>query len=108
MPTSKFALRLLSIAEQDFLDIIEYLAAENPSAAHTAADRIEKQLENLRRHPYLGKVPSDIKLARMGYRVLVVGDYLIFYKVRGKTVLVYRIIHGAREILPLVNELDQH
>ncbi|MGQ0694239.1 MAG: type II toxin-antitoxin system RelE/ParE family toxin [Nitrospiraceae bacterium] len=105
MRTSKFALRLLSIAEQDFLGIIEYLAAENLSAAHTIMDQIEKRLQGLRRHPFLGRVPSDTKLARMGYRVLVVGDYLIFYKVRGKTVLVYRIIHGAREILPLLDEL---
>jgi len=103
--TNRFPLRLLSIAEQDFLDIIEYLAAENLSAAHTVTDHIEKQLQGLQRHPFLGKVPADAKLARMGYRVLVVGDYLVFYKVRGKTVLVYRIIHGARDILPLLNEL---
>lgn len=105
MSTNRFPLRLLSIAEQDFLDIIEYLAAENLSAAHTVTDHIEKQLQGLQRHPFLGKVPADAKLARMGYRVLVVGDYLVFYKVRGKTVLVYRIIHGARDILPLLNEL---
>jgi plasmid stabilization system protein ParE len=102
---SKFALRLLSIAEQDFLDIIEYLAAENLSAAPTVADQIERQLQGLQRHPFLGRVPSDTKLARMSYRVPVVGNYLIFYKVRRKTVLVYRIIHGARDILPLLDEL---
>jgi plasmid stabilization system protein ParE len=103
--TNRFALRLLSIAEQDFLDIIEYLAAENLSAAHNVTDHIEKHLQSLQRHPFLGKVPADTKLARMGYRVLVVGHYLVFYKVRGKTVLVYRIIHGARDILPLLDEL---
>lgn len=105
MSTNRFALRLLSIAEQDFLDIIEYLAAESLSAAHAIAGHFEKQLQGLQRYPFMGKVPTDIKLARMGYRVLVVGDYLIFYKVRGKTVLVYRIIHGARDILPLLDEL---
>jgi toxin ParE1/3/4 len=103
--SSKFALRLLSIAEQDFLDIIEYLAAENLSAAHSIADQIEKQLQGLQRHPFLGRVPSETKLARMGYRVLVVEDHLVFYKIRGKTVLVYRIIHGARDVLPLLDEL---
>lgn len=105
MSTSRFTLRLLSIAEQDFSDIIEYLAAENLSAAHRVADRIEQDLQRLEQHPFLGKVPADTKLTRMGYRVLVVGDYLIFYKVRGKTVLVYRIIHGARDILLLLEDL---
>lgn len=103
MSTNRFVLRLLSIAEEDFRNIVEYLAAENLSAAHVVADHIEKQLQSLQRHPFLGKLPSDTKLARMDYRVLVAGDYLVFYKVRGKTVLVYRIIHGARDILPLLD-----
>ena len=105
MSANRFTLKLLSIAEQDFLDIIDYLAAENLSTARTVADRLETQLQSLQQHPFLGKVPSDTKLARMGYRVLVVGDYLAFYKVRGKTLLVYRIIHGARDILPLLEDL---
>ena len=105
MSKNRFALRLLSIAEQDFLDIIEYLAAESPVAAHTMMDQIEKRLQQLRDYPFLGKVPADTKLARMGYRVLVAGNYLAFYKVCGKTVVIYRIIHGARNILPLLDEL---
>jgi plasmid stabilization system protein ParE len=102
---NRFTLKLLSIAEQDFLDIIEYLAAESPAAARTVMDQIDTRLQQLRDYPFLGKVPADTKLARMSYRVLVVKEYLIFYKVRGRTVLVYRIIHGARDILPLLDDL---
>lgn len=105
MSANRFTLRLLSIAEQDFLDIIEYLAAESPAAARTMMDRLEKRLQQLRDYPFLGKVPADTKVARMRYRVLVVKEYVIFYKVRGKTVLVYRFIHGARDILPLLDDL---
>ena len=109
MATNKNWLQLLAYVtgsiNQEQLLRNEYLAAENLSAAHTVTDHIEKQLQSLQRHPFLGKVPSDVKLARMGYRVLVGGDYLGFYKVRGKTVLVYRIIHEARDILPLLDEL---
>lgn len=52
MRTSKLALRPLSIAEQGFLDIIEYLAAENLSAAHRLTDHIEKRLRELQSHEY--------------------------------------------------------
>lgn len=105
MSRNKFTLRLLSIAEQDSLDLIEYVAAENLSAAHHLADQIEQGIQRLQQHPFIGKVPADPKLARMGYRVLIVDNHLVFYKVREKTVLVYRIIHGARDILPLLEDL---
>ncbi|MGE3153577.1 MAG: type II toxin-antitoxin system RelE/ParE family toxin [Nitrospiraceae bacterium] len=86
-------------------DIVEQLASEYLSAAHTLTDQIEEKLQTFSSYPFLGKLPSNAKLARMGYRGLVVGDYLAFYKVRRKTVLVYRNIHGARDILPLLNQL---
>ena len=105
MSANRLALKLLSIAEQDLTDILEYLAAESPAAARTVMDQIESRLQQLRDYPFLGKMPGDPKLARMGYRILVVETYVVFYKVRGKTVLVYRIIHGARNILPLLDEL---
>jgi plasmid stabilization system protein ParE len=81
---NRFTLKLLSIAEQDFLDIIEYLAAESPAAARTVMDQIDTRLQQLRDYPFLGKVPADTKLARMSYRVLVVKEYLFSTKCEGE------------------------
>ena len=102
MPKSKFAIRLLSAAEQDFNDIIEYILLENPSAAITISDTIEKNLNLLANNPQLGRVPNDEELLRMGYRYLIVLDYLVFYKIEAHTIFVYRIIHGARNYKSLL------
>jgi plasmid stabilization system protein ParE len=42
-------------------------------------------------------------LSRIGYRYMVIGNYLIFYTIGGDTVLVHRIIHGARDYLLLLH-----
>ena len=105
MGLSKYSIRLLSLAEKDLEELLTYVAAENVTAALTHADRIEKELLTLGAHPWLGKIPNDESLATMGYRVLVVENYLIFYKVKGKTVWVYRIIHGARDLPSLLKDL---
>ncbi len=98
MSSSKYSVRLLTIVEQDLSELLAYIAAENVNAALGLAEKIERQLVALRSHPYLGRIPSDQQLADLGYRVLVVENYLMFYEVKGRTVLIHRIIHGARDI----------
>jgi toxin ParE1/3/4 len=50
----------------------------------------------------LGKIPNEEELADMGYRFLVVQNYLIFYTIEHNTLWVHRIIHGARDYLSLL------
>ena len=104
MPSSKYTVRLLSIAEQDLVDLVSYLAAENSRAAAEVLDHIEDRLEALQSHPFVGRVPHNPKLTALGYRVLVIDNYLVFYKVKGNAVLVHRILHGARDLLRLLSE----
>jgi toxin ParE1/3/4 len=102
--SNKYSVRLLSIVEEDLLDLVSYVASENVQAALALANRIEKDIGKLGTHPYLGRVPNDEKLAGLGYRFLVVENYLIFYAIKGRTVLVHRIIHGARDIPSLFRD----
>jgi len=98
---SKFEVRLLRVAEDDFTDIVEYVMSEHPKAAASLANRIEKNLQLLSKNPYLGKTPEEEELIKLGYRYLIVENYLIFYTIEEKTILVHRILHGARDYLRL-------
>jgi toxin ParE1/3/4 len=102
MKQSKYSIRLLRIAEDDFKEIIGYIALDNPSAAETMAEKIEKSLASLSSHPLMGKRPKEEELAGMGYRYLIVQNYLIFYTIEGHIVWVHRILHGARDYLSLL------
>ena len=104
MPSSKYIVRLLSVAEQDLVDLMSYLAAENARAAADVLDRIEARLEALQSHPFVGRILHNAKLTALGYRVLVIDNYLVFYKVKGNAVLVHRILHGARDLLRVLSE----
>lgn len=94
---SKYIVRLLPIAEEDLGEIIGYVAAERPSAAARLADRIDSSLARLSAFPKLGRIPKDSDLAELGYRHLILDDYLVFYKIEARTVLIYRILHGASD-----------
>ena len=102
MKQSKYTIRLLEAAEEDFKEIIVYIALDNPSAAEALAEKIEKNLFNLSTYPLMGKIPNEEELATIGYRFLVVQNYLIFYTIEEPTIWVHRIIHGARDYLGLL------
>jgi toxin ParE1/3/4 len=102
MRQNKFIVRLLPVAEEDFTEIITYIAADRLSAAKDLANTIEKNLELLSNNPFLGRIPKEKELAKAGYRYLVVENYLLFYIVAGKTIYIHRIIQGARDYLSLL------
>ena len=76
MPSSKYIIRLLSIAEQDLEDLLSYVAAENARAATESLDQIEARLVALQLHPFAGRIPQSPKLTALGYRVLGIDNYL--------------------------------
>ena len=102
MPTNKYQIRLLSIAEEDFTEIISFIAADNPTAADAIASDIEKNLELLSINPNLGRIPREEELRNLGYRYLIVQNYLIFYTIEARTIFIHRILHGARNYKTLL------
>jgi plasmid stabilization system protein ParE len=97
----KYSVRLLRAAEDDFTEIVTYIASERSAAADVLATKIEKNLQLLSQNPRMGRVAKEEELARLHYRYLVVENYLIFYTIGGQTIYVHRILHGARDYLTL-------
>jgi plasmid stabilization system protein ParE len=49
-----------------------------------------------------GAIPRDESLRQRGYRFLVQGPYLVFYKVLKRQIRVYRIVRGSRAYVSLL------
>jgi toxin ParE1/3/4 len=95
---SKVTLRYLPVAVDDLISIFDWFADDSPSNATAFIDMLDQRIGNLETHPLLGRIPRDDKLQSSGYRVLVIGSYLVFYIVRGKTVEIHRVVHGSRNL----------
>ena len=91
-----FKIRYLSTAENDLDDIFTYILKDKPSAAASLLKNFDSSISQLAFSPELGTVPKDERLKKLGYRILVVGKYFVLYVVKGKTVQIRRVIHGAR------------
>ena len=95
--SKSYQIRYLRTAETDLIDIFEYIQKDNPSAAVQQLERFDQSISQLSRNPYLGVMPKDDRLKRLGYRILIIDKYLVFYVVKTNTVQIRRVIHGARQ-----------
>jgi len=91
-----YEIRYLSTAEKDLIDIFEYIKKDNPSAAISQLEKFDESVSQLALNPFLGVIPKDERLKKLGYRMLIVDKYLVFYVVKTEIVQIRRIIHGAR------------
>ncbi len=93
----KRIVRVLRRAQLDLAEIQRYVATDQPDAANAIVDDLLDAIERLGRIPTMAPVARDPRLSALGYRVLVRGNYAVFYKLVARHVRVYRVQHQRRE-----------
>jgi len=97
-----YKIRINPVALADVQEIMTYIAEDNPGAAAKIGTSIYATIEKLADFPQMGvSLESKINL-KTDYRFLVCGAYLIFYKLEGEFVSVYRILNGIRDYLSIL------
>lgn len=82
-------------ADEDLIDIWNYIAASSPMAADRVLDAIEARWEQPALYPASGVSRVDIG---PGIRHLTSGQYLTLYRVSAQSIEILRVIHGRRQI----------
>ena len=98
----KRTLRILRSAQFDLTEIQRYVERDRPDVGRRVAERLLDSIESLTEMSKRGAVPRDERLAALGYRVLIRGEHLVFYKVLRAQVRVYRVLHGRRKYAHLI------
>ncbi|PIP83918.1 MAG: type II toxin-antitoxin system mRNA interferase toxin, RelE/StbE family [Elusimicrobia bacterium CG_4_9_14_3_um_filter_62_55] len=91
-----FPVVYLKRAQNDLEEILAYIERDRPEAAARWIETLDKRLGRLARYPNSGCIPKDDRLAGQGFRLLVFGDYLAFYRIRSRRVEIVRVLHGSR------------
>ncbi|HEU5280521.1 MAG TPA: type II toxin-antitoxin system RelE/ParE family toxin [Gammaproteobacteria bacterium] len=87
-------IRWLEDAVNDLVSLRQYIANNNPRAAHRIANKILSSVDHLSLHPGLGRsgrVPGTREL------IIPSTPFLIPYRVAQDTVEILRVLHVAME-----------
>jgi toxin ParE1/3/4 len=94
-------------AIRDLLELAEHIAADNLAAAERLLDAFERSVELLRTVPTMGSV-CRVRTGRVkGLRVVAIRGfprYLVLYRFDDPRLEVLRVIHGARDLGPIIDE----
>ena len=106
MNMKSFTLVYTDTAAFQLRDIVQYIAeaSGDPQTARNWYNEAKATLSLLADQPYMGRKPRQAIIRAMGYRMLVIGNYLAFYSVsdQEKRVNIEAIVDGRREYLRLL------
>jgi toxin ParE1/3/4 len=88
-------LKFTQLAREDFLDIGDYIAKDNPIAALDFVHRIQERFILLGDQPGSGRKRDEIEPAM---RSATEGEYVIFYRALPDGIEVIRIIHSKCDL----------
>lgn len=91
-------MRLLLISEaarEDLREVWENVALDDEDRADRLIDNIVEAARRLLEWPQMGRARPDLL---PDIRCLVVGRYLVFYRIRPSAIQLVRVLHGRRDI----------
>ncbi len=96
--------KILKEAAREYRDIVRYLAEvlNSPDAASGFMDEFNYQLSLVCDMPELYGLSRVKELAALGYRTLLVKNYVALYKIDDDAVVVAHIFHQSQDYAKLV------
>ena len=93
--TDEYTIEFLPAALNNMTEIISsFVMLGSKQGAVRIKKKMEKAAEQIHSFPYSGM--SDFKLSKLGFRMIVIEKYLMFYKVfeKEKKVVFYHVLNG--------------
>ena len=105
---NEYTLDFLPTALNDMTEIISsFVMLGSKQGAIRIKNKMNKAAEQILMFPFSGISGPDPKLSKLGFRMIVVEKYLMFYKVfeDEKKITFYRVLNGKTNYPALMNRL---
>ena len=96
---AKFKVNFLQGALNDLDEIILYMASYSKEAALNWHDKLIAVSNKLETFPFMGVAVPDNKLSALEFRMIPIGNYIVFYRVYStiEEVTILRVLDARRD-----------
>ena len=91
-------------AERDILEIIEWIASENPVAARGLRVAVDKLAATIGEHPRIGALKPHLASPPIRFFPIRGFPYVVVYTPDRDPPLIVRVLHGARDLPEVLRE----
>jgi len=104
----EYNLEILTTAQYEIEEIASvHMKLSGPKSAEKITDKIYSALEKLETFPEMGLLCKDKHLAALGYRMLVCGNYLCFYRQLNNIIYIHHVADGRSDYPKLLSDLTE-
>lgn len=104
----KYTIEFLPTALNDMTEIISsFVMLGSKQGAVRIKDKMNSAAEQIMHFPYSGITVPEPKMSKVGFRMVIVEKYLMFYKIfeDEKRVIFYRVLNGRTNYPMLMQRL---
>ncbi|WP_405324458.1 type II toxin-antitoxin system RelE/ParE family toxin [Fibrobacter sp.] len=102
----KYKVLVYPSAQKDLNEIKNYFSNILKTSSNSVFKKFLEQVQILKEHPLVYPVHQDSLLKLIGYRVIPIDNYLMFYVVKGDSVQIHRVLYAKRNYLQLLGIVD--
>ncbi len=97
-------LRFSPFVKHDLAEIAEYISQDSPRHAVNWIRVLRSRFGDIANQPLLYRLRPELGVDA---RLAPVGQYVILFRIRKDTVRIERVVHGSRDLLPILEEIEQ-
>ena len=99
----KYEVVVTPSAQKDLTEIKTYFTNVLKTSSNSIFEKFLEQVKILKVHPFTYKVHQDPLLKLVGYRIIPIDNYLMFYVIKSNIVQIHRVLYDKRSYLQLLN-----
>lgn len=96
-------LRLSPHIPGDLEEIADYIAQDSPRQASRVLRLLRARIKEIAKQPQLYRLRPELG---PDARLASLGQYVILFRIRQDVVRIERVVHGGRDLLPVLEETE--